>query len=1188
MTRRSDREAEADATAAADRFRRLEESFRDLRDCSPADRVVPLARIEIEDPQLHAELLAMLAHDLPDEAPEDQAASTAAESIDGRLSAAESLLREIAGGPVDGATADADAPAGGESATDRHVGHYRLIRELGVGSSGIVHLAVDERNGREVALKLLHGLAAGPIAMARFRREAAILTRLDHPGIAAILEADATEGLAGPQCWIAMEPVHGVPVTRWVAAAGLQPREILELLAEIADAVAHAHERGVVHRDLKPANVLVTAEGRPRVLDLGAARLDRPEGTGLYTETGQVIGTVPYMAPEQFDGVPERIGPPCDVYALGVLGYRLLVGRLPLDVTGRPLAEAARIARDEEPSSLGSVNRALRGSVSAVIGTALEKDPARRYPDAGAMAADLRRAAAAEPVVARPPSLVELARRAARRNRRLLGTTVAAFVVLVACLAVAVTVAISAERLRRQEAADRADAEQRRVEADALRSAADAGRDQALRQAAAASLGAAESAVRAAEIGEARRQLERVPVQHRGWTWSHLSARVDRSDGPPVSIDGPDGLAECLILDDETVLVATHGVGILSVVRGNEIVAEWPTVGYVNDLELGDTPETVFVAGHHGVERVTLATGERQRFNPPQAQGRSVRYLPGRRAVVVGGVAGGISWHDADTAALIADVRLPGGGDVFLLEAAPDADEGSLIAVIEGIGGRRVSLDAEGSVSTDDLWDDPRPSIGRADGNDRGNAVATTWADGVVRVRRAPTWEEVASWPASRGRMEPILMLPDDSVVVAGLDALTWWTSDGRLRRRLVGHQDLPRSVEYLGDGRLVTVSLDGTLRRWDLLAPSEPTVLTHPRQARRAAFADHGRVLVTGGGRHPTFDGRVRTWDPRDGRLIEQFETSLREVHSLRVLDDPVIEGAEIVAAAGVGVAVWPLSGGPPRWSILADATTWSITDLHDGTLLAVRFRGRAFRISLADGSILADVTLDVHAPEAVGLPDGTALVVGRQPGEANSRMLRVRSSDLTVLGSRDVEHYAPLDIELLPGPWTAGSRTSEAGHGFTVAIAHTGGSVQIIDPATLETRAEIPDAGRAPEGLDVLFEDDGSWRLVICGDDRLLRLIEPGATELLESMLVHDLPVSDVAVSPDGRMIVTTSLDRTARIWHREVSDRRLVSNPIWPDAMPGPAWSQDAADPEPIADRLRSWLTTFADAARQRPGS
>src|SRR5262249_2148408 len=222
--------------------------------------------------------------------------------------------------PLDGASALAGlADLGGD-----RIGPYQRLRELGRGGMGVVHLC--ERDGRLFAVKVLAAGAVSPEMRERFRLEAEILGRLDHDGIARIIEVGERPGPGGvSQPWIAMEYVDGLPLHEYVAKAGLELHGRLGLLATICDAVQHAHARGVVHRDLKPSNILVRADGRPSVLDFGVARLtagdERP--TELHTRTGQMLGTPQYMSPEQVQAEPAGITPASDVYSLGVLAYEL-------------------------------------------------------------------------------------------------------------------------------------------------------------------------------------------------------------------------------------------------------------------------------------------------------------------------------------------------------------------------------------------------------------------------------------------------------------------------------------------------------------------------------------------------------------------------------------------------------------------------------------------------------------------------------------------------------------------------------------------------------------------------------------------------------------------------------------------------------------------------------------------------
>ena len=210
--------------------------------------------------------------------------------------------------------------------------------------------------------------------------------------------------------------------------AALDVRGRLELLADVCDAVAHAHERGVVHRDLKPSNILVDEGGRPRVLDFGIARVLDPDVTSatLQTAPGQVIGTLQYMSPEQAGGRSDPITPRSDVFALGVLAYQLLTGRLPRDLDDRPFPDALRRVAEGETALLGRADRALRGDLETIVAKATSAEPGRRYADAGELAADLRRHLADEPIHARPVSTLYVATRLVRRHRALSAALAAA------------------------------------------------------------------------------------------------------------------------------------------------------------------------------------------------------------------------------------------------------------------------------------------------------------------------------------------------------------------------------------------------------------------------------------------------------------------------------------------------------------------------------------------------------------------------------------------------------------------------------------------------------------------------------------------------------------------------------------------------------------------------------------------
>ncbi len=221
-----------------------------------------------------------------------------------------------------------------------------------------------------------------------------------------------------------MEHVDGRPLNQWAAEhpAGIQGsrsganadrRARVDLVARICDAVAYAHQAGIVHRDLKPANILITQDKpeevpQPKIIDFGIARALDSDLTTCISSDSRILGTLPYMAPEQIAGNASAPSTRADVYSLGVILYELLAGRPPLDVGSAGIPEALRRIRDEEPTRLGDLDRTLRGDLDTIVAKAMEKDPRRRYASAVELAADLQRWLKDQPIVARraqPPSI---------------------------------------------------------------------------------------------------------------------------------------------------------------------------------------------------------------------------------------------------------------------------------------------------------------------------------------------------------------------------------------------------------------------------------------------------------------------------------------------------------------------------------------------------------------------------------------------------------------------------------------------------------------------------------------------------------------------------------------------------------------------------------------------------------------
>ena len=377
-----------------------------------------------------------LFHEIEELPPERQRVAIAAASLspDG-LALLSTLLEEDAESILLGTEYRSRAmqELAGDQVPER-IAEFRVQGVLGRGGMGVVYRAVQDRPRREVAIKVLNSVSASPEALRRFEYEAEILGRLDHPCIAKVFQARVDDSGAP---FIVMELVEGTDLASWCDEQGLGDRDRIELVKRVCEGVEHAHQRGVVHRDLKPANILVSADGRPRILDFGIARPVRDEdaSTPGRTESGVIVGSLSWMSPEQARGEIDRIDVRTDVYSLGVILYRLLGGRMPHEVRSLAVWEAARRISEEEPTRLGKVRAELRGDLEAIVSMALEKEPDRRYAGAGALARDLGRYLAHEPIEARAWSTAYQLKKLARRHRVLLGAGTLVLVSLLAGLA---------------------------------------------------------------------------------------------------------------------------------------------------------------------------------------------------------------------------------------------------------------------------------------------------------------------------------------------------------------------------------------------------------------------------------------------------------------------------------------------------------------------------------------------------------------------------------------------------------------------------------------------------------------------------------------------------------------------------------------------------------------------------------
>ena len=397
-----------------ERWRRISGLFEEALTLAAGDRAAFLAGLADDE---RTEVESLLAH-----------ASDA--TTDGPMSAIAGVAR--------GLLTDADASAW----LGRRLGPWQLTRVLGVGGMGIVFAAEHHAFAKRAAIKLVRQTLRDPLMLARFRQERQILARLEHPNVARLYDGDAVDG----QPYLVMEYVEGEPLLAWCAARRVDLAGRLRLFVAICGAVEHAHRNLVVHRDLKPSNILVGADGQPKLLDFGIAKLIGEDEGEARTATSDRLMTPEYASPEQVRGEP--VSTATDVYALGAILSELLTGERAQPV--RSMADVVRVICEAPPRRPSAVARAagqraqaraLAGDLDTIVLQALRKEPGRRYPSVAALGEDVRRHLADLPIAARPDAIGYRWGKFVRRNRLAAALAGLVLVSLVGGLAATLTLA---------------------------------------------------------------------------------------------------------------------------------------------------------------------------------------------------------------------------------------------------------------------------------------------------------------------------------------------------------------------------------------------------------------------------------------------------------------------------------------------------------------------------------------------------------------------------------------------------------------------------------------------------------------------------------------------------------------------------------------------------------------------------
>lgn len=1068
-----------------------------------------------------------------------------------------------------GGAADAEARVGERPATG--LSRYKLLDIIGEGGFGTVWMAEQhEPVRRKVALKIIKlGMDTRQV-VARFAAERQALALMDHPNIARVFDAGATD--AGRPFFV-MELVRGVSITEFCDTRQLTTRERIELLIAVCQAVQHAHQKGVIHRDLKPSNILVTeqdAQAVPKIIDFGVAKaIEEPlTDKTLFTRFSQFLGTPAYMSPEQAGWGGLDIDTRSDIYSLGVLLYELLTGQSPLDPRQlrdasheavlktireiEPLRPSARLStlkpedamtvaarRREDPHRLSMV---LRGDLDWIVLKALEKDRARRYETANGLAADLRRYLNNRPIAARPPSTIYQIKKAWQRNR----LVYTALTVVVAALGSGF--GISSWMLVRESRAN----QQARVAGESLRESLYA-----------SEMNSAFHAWEAGRLGRARHLLERQrpPAGSglpdlRGFDWRYLWSHTRPTELFTLTNASDWGFA--LSDDGRTLvgLVASSGDPYLDGKLQFWNLAERHRVAlfrtntswlfnaaFAPDGRAFAVPKTWPPLTNHTVQVWDAEARQLTRELPTEQPPLGIAFSPDGKALAASGgvmynpvLPGELRLWDAATGTLLRPpLVLPQWAYQVAFSRASQH-----LAVSCGDGVARIV-----EVSSGNLLAELRGHNGFVAAvafTHDGTRLFTGDERGYVRI-----WDWANGYPEKtfKAHDAPIYQLDlttnDQRLVTASRDftARLWDRHTGEELARFAGHNGGVTSVRFLpGDQSLVTASQDHNVKVWNAQPLGDGSlVVPNPNRA-DAWFISGGRSLAVVDWREHSIALVNSTTGVVLTNLLGQSVAASHDGRQLAVLSETNVVFCDPNTWREVGRAMLPSQGGGrPCFSL-------------DGRWLAVQCaeldvpegRTRVVVVDVPQRRVVRELKADAHGM------DGWGAVYFARGG----RLLLTahgKTQQFTVWDTTTWQRVGGISGFPVSNDVVAAVTPDDG----TLAVSGYGGQLHLWD---LERLTPLDRVNLGTGDIYSLAFDPTGRILAAGAIDGTVRLWNLSARQEIAALRGHISVVRFVEFSPDGRTLMSASLDASIRLWRAPLWEGIEAAEGVGRDAEKLPA--------------------------------